>query len=100
MGRRSGFCASAFHERCQFLTVNGVRAPSRYVICQCDCHDGDDAGRDIVASALAHWNHDTPKSSVLTEVSRYVDATNAIIFASRNDREADPAEKETDVSDE
>ena len=82
MGRRSGFCASQTHHRCHFLTTNGARASSRYVICTCDCHDGDERARDTVTAAMAHWNTEPLDSTALTDITRFVDATNAIIGAS------------------
>lgn len=73
-----------------FLSVNGVRASSRYVMCNCDCHDGEQTARDTIIAGMAHWNPEPLTSAALADMARYVDATNAIISASGSG--GDPSE--------
>jgi hypothetical protein len=71
------------HERCPFLSVNGIRAAARYVMCHCTCHDGEDRARDILIVGMGHWDDQHPEASTTADMSRYVDAVNAQIAAGR-----------------
>lgn len=98
MARKSGFCATGTHNRCLFLSVNGVRAATRYVLCTCDCHDGDTHRLEAVTAVMGHWNQEHPTSPASAEVIRYVDSVNATISAARGNQEDDsyPGEAEDD----
>jgi len=87
MARKSGFCAAENHPRCPFLSVNGVRADIRYVLCTCDCHDGDMRRMEAVTAIMGHWNQEHPTTPASDEVIRYVDSVNATISAARGKQE-------------
>ena len=71
------------HERCLFLSTNGVRATTRYVMCHCDCHDEDSRARDILIAGIGHWDDQHPETASMADMSRYADAVNAQISAGR-----------------
>lgn len=91
MAYRTGFCGTEVHERCLFLSTNGIRATTRYVMCHCDCHDGDARARDILIAGMGHWDDQHPKTPSMADMSRYADAVNAQISAGRGNL-ADEAE--------
>lgn len=95
MPYKSGYCGTLTHQRCPFLSANGVRATTRYVMCHCACHDGDEKNRDTLVASIGHWNTEHPADPALGTMSHYVDSVNAIISASRGAVE-EPAEEDSD----
>lgn len=64
--------------RCSCLSLNGVRAASRYVVCRCDCHYQDDETVKTVVAAMGDWDVAPPLGGSFEELSRYVDQVNAL----------------------
>lgn len=80
MARKSGFCGTGTHERCMFITVNGIRATQRYSPCSCVCHDGQQASLDTITATLPKFpDIPFPLDASRDEMSRYLDTVNAVM---------------------
>lgn len=82
---RSGFCGTGVHERCSCLSLNGVRAVSRYVVCRCDCHYQNGDTVKAVVEAMGNWDVAPPLGDSFQELSRYVDQVNALARPRQNE---------------
>lgn len=82
MAYLSGWCgldsAPESHVRCGGVCKNGVRAATRYVLCRCACHDGDETARSYVLAVVGEWPVAAPLDASTAEMSRFIDTINAI----------------------
>jgi len=82
MAHKTGFCGTGTHERCRFISTNGVRALTRYVVCSCGCHDGQPEALAVTLDTVYRQGFDDiaqPLNSSREEIERYVDTVNAIL---------------------
>jgi len=84
MGYKTGWCGAGAtddrkHPRCAGISENGAKAPQRYLLCTCECHDGDSGTFERVYALLKDWPVAEPLNASAAELSRYVDTVNALL---------------------
>lgn len=95
MAYRSGYCGidttpdSPSHSRCPAFCVNGVRAATRYVMCACSCHDGDEALLERILGETKAWGATPPQTASLVGMLDYLARTNAVVKPPADDEEVE-----------